>query len=154
MTPAGGLQAGPSRILQELPRGRFWCLHCPVVLSAGKRASDSLPGPALGVATIILKEYKIRLNLLWLQSRVEDDHQLLVTTSLARESFAGICVSFIVAFTGLNQVGISFSHCCSLLNLVLGGCCQSAKCVLFKKFSFCVDYRDCSEASEDQTEVH
>lgn len=94
------------------------------------------------------------LNLLWLQSHMEDKHQLLVTTSLTRDSFASVCVSFIVAFIGLSQVGISFCHYCSLLNLVLGRCCQSAECVLFKKFSFCVDYTDCSEASEDQTEVH
>lgn len=54
-TPAGRLQPGPSRISWELPGAQRWCLHRPLVLSAGRRASDSLPVPALEMANIILK---------------------------------------------------------------------------------------------------
>lgn len=43
--PAGWLQTGASRILWELPKTQLWCLHCPLVLPAGKRASESLPVP-------------------------------------------------------------------------------------------------------------
>ena len=76
--PAGRLQAGPSRILWELPRAQLWCLHHPLVLSAGKRASDSLPVPALEMASIILKEYKIGLYASF--SRIYYGHNLIGKT--------------------------------------------------------------------------